>query len=199
MTAAPGRRDRRRAETHARLLAVARERFVAEGFDAVSIESLAHAAGVSRRTFFRYFPTKDAVVFADNSARLARFEVLIEAGSGGAWGRVRAGLLRLAGDFEADREALLAWHRVVQGSSLLLARDLEQDMRWEAVISHALGDVGDAGGRRARVVAGMTMGAVRATLRGWYAGGCAEPLVPLAVEALDLIERGTTALRPEAP
>jgi AcrR family transcriptional regulator len=199
MTAIPGRRDRRRAETRARLVSVARERFVAEGFDAVSIESLAHAAGVSRRTFFRYFPTKDAVVFADNSARLAHFEALVEAGSGAAWARVRAGLLSLAEAFEADRDALLAWHRVVQGSSLLLARDLEQDMRWEAVIAHALGDAGGPAGRRARVVAGMTMGAVRATLRGWYAGGCRAPLVPLAIEALDLIEGGTRTLHGEAP
>jgi AcrR family transcriptional regulator len=54
------------------LAAVAQRLFVADGFEATSIEDVARAAGISRRTFFRYFATKADVLFADSPAELAR-------------------------------------------------------------------------------------------------------------------------------
>ena len=54
------------------LSAVAQRLFVADGFDGTSIEDVARAAGISRRTFFRYFATKADVLFADSPAELAR-------------------------------------------------------------------------------------------------------------------------------
>ncbi|MGZ8745904.1 MAG: TetR family transcriptional regulator, partial [Mycobacterium sp.] len=36
--------------------------FVEHGFDNVTVDDIAVAAGTSPRTFFRYFPTKDEVV-----------------------------------------------------------------------------------------------------------------------------------------
>jgi len=43
------------------LLAVARAEFVAGGFDAVSIDAIARASGVSKETIYRYFPDKEAL------------------------------------------------------------------------------------------------------------------------------------------
>jgi AcrR family transcriptional regulator len=55
-------RSRRRRETqreiHLAALRLARE----DGFDKVTVEMISAAAGVSPRTFFNYFPTKDAAV-----------------------------------------------------------------------------------------------------------------------------------------
>ena len=39
--------------------------FTEQGFDAVPVAVIAKAAGVSHMTFFRYFPTKEAVVVSD--------------------------------------------------------------------------------------------------------------------------------------
>jgi AcrR family transcriptional regulator len=36
--------------------------FIEQGYDETSIDEIAAAAGVSRRTFFRYFPTKEDVI-----------------------------------------------------------------------------------------------------------------------------------------
>jgi AcrR family transcriptional regulator len=51
---------------------VAQRLFVAAGFDATSIDDVARTAGISRRTFFRYFATKADVLFVESSAELAR-------------------------------------------------------------------------------------------------------------------------------
>lgn len=74
---APGVRQRKRALVREALVAAAFRLFHNRGFDAVSVTDVAEAAGVSRRSFFRYFPTKEDVVFAwqdglgEEMARLA--------------------------------------------------------------------------------------------------------------------------------
>ena len=67
-----GRGGRPAATTAHELAAVAQRLFVAGGFEQTSIEDVAAAAGISRRTFFRYFATKADVLFADSPAELAR-------------------------------------------------------------------------------------------------------------------------------
>jgi len=54
-----------------RILAVADERFYAEGIRAVSADRLIAAAGVSKVTFYRHFPSKDDLVLAYLDGRVA--------------------------------------------------------------------------------------------------------------------------------
>ena len=56
-------RARKKRETRERIAAVARELFVARGFDAVTVVDVARAAQVSEATVFNYFPTKDELFF----------------------------------------------------------------------------------------------------------------------------------------
>ncbi|MFD2396631.1 TetR family transcriptional regulator [Prauserella oleivorans] len=75
-------RDRggRPALTSAHELAeVAQTLFLARGFENVSVDDIAAAAGVSRRTFFRYFGTKADVLWVESPAELARFRALLAA------------------------------------------------------------------------------------------------------------------------
>ena len=43
--------------------------FSAQGYISTTIDQIASHAGIGRRTFFRYFPNKEAVLFADFIAR----------------------------------------------------------------------------------------------------------------------------------
>lgn len=61
-SASGGRREERRARTHDALVAAARRIALERGVAEMTAEDIAEAAGVSRRTFFNYFPTLEAVV-----------------------------------------------------------------------------------------------------------------------------------------
>lgn len=56
------RRDQHREDTRRRLLQAARRLVDEHGYDATTVDMVASAAGVSARTFHRYFASKDAVV-----------------------------------------------------------------------------------------------------------------------------------------
>jgi AcrR family transcriptional regulator len=58
-----GLRERKKTETRERIAAVAAALFRARGYDAVTIDEVAVAADVSKKTVFNYFPTKEDLVF----------------------------------------------------------------------------------------------------------------------------------------
>jgi mycofactocin system transcriptional regulator len=66
-----------RGEARARVEQAALDLFTLKGFEAVIIDDIAAAAGISRRTFFRYFATKADAVWGDFAAHTARLERLL--------------------------------------------------------------------------------------------------------------------------
>jgi AcrR family transcriptional regulator len=60
--AAPGRRQRRAAETRLRLFRCALQLFAERGFPNVTVEDITEAADVGKGTFFNYFESKDQVL-----------------------------------------------------------------------------------------------------------------------------------------
>jgi AcrR family transcriptional regulator len=65
-TAVLGLRERKKARTRASIREHAMRLFLQQGFAQTSVEQIAEAAEVSPSTFFRYFPTKEDVVLADD-------------------------------------------------------------------------------------------------------------------------------------
>ena len=75
-----GDRGGRRAATTAHEIAeVAQRLFVEHGFEEVSVEEIAAAAGIGRRTFFRYFATKVDVLFVESPREVASFQACLAA------------------------------------------------------------------------------------------------------------------------
>jgi AcrR family transcriptional regulator len=58
----PSLRDRTRRAVQGELVAIAVRLFAENGYDEVRIDQIAEAAGMSKRSFFRYFASKDALL-----------------------------------------------------------------------------------------------------------------------------------------
>lgn len=194
-------RERKKARTRDAIVRVALELFEEQGFEATTVDQIAQEAEVGRRTFFRYFPTKEAVIYPRHEEQLARFRELLDDGEPGLgpFDRVRRAFLALAEDLTRDRDEMLVQQRVIEASPALIAHDRRLDLAWEAAIARALADP-QPPDHHARVLAGAIMGVVRATLRDWFAGDARGDLVALGTEALDLLEQGVAhhGQRPDA-
>src|SRR3954447_18621354 len=59
---ATGLRERRKAETTLRITEVARRLTAEHGLHGFTVEQVCEAVGISRRTFFNYFPSKDDAI-----------------------------------------------------------------------------------------------------------------------------------------
>jgi len=68
----------------ARVERAALDLFTLRGFDAVTADEVADAAGISRRTFFRYHPTKADAVWGDFARHVARLDRLLREADGSA-------------------------------------------------------------------------------------------------------------------
>jgi mycofactocin system transcriptional regulator len=73
----PHRVGRRRSTTWDHISNVAIDLFAARGFDEVSVDDVAEAAGIARRTLFRYYPSKNALPWGDFDAHLDHMRDLL--------------------------------------------------------------------------------------------------------------------------
>lgn len=184
-------RERKKLRTRDALAAAALRLSAERGFEGVTIDEITAAADVSRRTFFRYFATKEAALFPDYARRLARFRAELAAAPAGetAFASVERAFAAIARVYVQERDEIVAQQRVVDASPALIAYERALDRGWERAVADALeprsraaGGAGGRAGRRARVLAGATMGAVRATLREWLDAGGRPDLRALARE-----------------
>jgi len=102
----PGRRERHKADTRRALADAALRRFAVEGYDATSVDAIAADAGVSARTFFRYFASKDEVLDMGRLERQGELRAAVASAPGTGLAVVRAGVLHLAAGFAGDRERI---------------------------------------------------------------------------------------------
>ncbi len=146
-----GLRERKKRQIYQDVSDIAIRLFLAKGFDAVSVAEVAAAAGISKPTLFRYFPSKEDLVlhrFADHEDEAARVVRAARADTGSGASPIDAlrrhfldGLTRedpVTG--LSDHPQVLAFHRLLYGTPSLVARAYEYQQRSEAALAGALGD-----------------------------------------------------------
>ena len=178
----PGLRDRKKEETRRALREGAARLFAERGFAGTTIEDVAARANVSRRTFFRYFDSKEALLLPDLDdlfdlveAALARQPAAVE-----PLAAVCAALREAAGPFAASSLTALT-HPFEGTEGLVAARLTFAFTHFEERLSLLVGARMRDGGRDAdpdlapdpdaeldldaAVIAGAALAAVRAVLR----------------------------------
>ncbi|MBS2013562.1 MAG: TetR family transcriptional regulator [Deltaproteobacteria bacterium] len=194
-SAETGLRDRNRRDRREALVVAAYELFEQRGYGATTMDDVASRAGLSRRTAFRYFATKEELVFPERDERLAALrELLVPREGETAFETVRRASLTFARRYEGEREQMLRQHRVVSAEPSLLGREQILDRAFEDLIEEAFArgtrDGSGRARRRARVRAAAVVGAIRATLREWLDGGATSDLVRLGRETFAELESG---------
>jgi AcrR family transcriptional regulator len=126
------------------LAAAAEELFVSRGFEQTTVEQIAHAAGVSRRTFFRYFESKDDVL-ADHADRLGErlyAELAVRPSSEAPLEAIRNAMVPAAEAALQGREVLRAMIRLLRETNsvrrVVLARQNRLEERVAALMAKRL-------------------------------------------------------------
>lgn len=154
-------------ETKRRLQEEAIRLFSSRGFDNVTVEEVARAAGVSHMTFFRYFPTKESVVMDDPYDPLLAEAITAQDASLAPLELLRRGVLHAFAQVEEPADKLTRTRiELAEGHPSLRARIWENNQRTGTAIVEALVEAG-ASKLEATVAAGAVLGALTAALFDW--------------------------------
>ncbi len=129
-----------RADVRHDLSTAAIDLFLANGYDRTTVDDIAAAAGVARRTFFRYFRSKEDAVFPDHDACLKRVEEHLSRIDPTQPPLVAAGeaahlVLAMYAD---DAQASVRRYRLVHEIELLRERELIATSRYQRAITNYL-------------------------------------------------------------
>ncbi len=179
----------RTLRTRARILDAALDLFERQGYDATTVNQIADAAGVTAMTFFRHFPTKDAVLVTDPYDPLIAEAVGAQPAGLPPLERTRLGLLVALGDITPIEDAT-ARRRVAivaQSPSLRAAVAVGTEATQEAIVARLVADGVDR--LDAAIAASACLAATTAALLAW---GSAPDDVTLA----HLVRRALAQLAP---
>ncbi|MGY2083548.1 TetR/AcrR family transcriptional regulator [Blastococcus sp. SYSU DS0539] len=201
MTDSSDYRRRRWEATHERIFAAAVQLFEDEGFDQVSVGSIATAAGVSVPTFYAHYPSKEHLVMRLAAPEEVAALIAAQPAELPLAVRIRrAAVDSLSGIAGEDRAQLHARWQIIAGSPALRHRAGEFDRITATMAAEALAEGGPP--RTADlVVASAYLAAYTTGLLVWADSGdetALEQCVEAAFEALEQA-RSVNPAEPGAP
>ncbi|MGH2751707.1 MAG: TetR family transcriptional regulator [Actinomycetota bacterium] len=140
MTVELGVRERKKLAARTALTSAALSLFQRNGFDATTVNDIAHLAGMSPRTFFRYFDTKEDVVFQDAPRHLEALRSYLrdrpESETNGA--ALRAALLSFAEMLEVERDEIQLRAQLASSARTLAERAAIEVQNWSLALAEEL-------------------------------------------------------------
>jgi len=193
-----GRREHKKARTRDDLVEAAVRLFQRSGFESTTVEDIAQEAGVSPRTFFRYFASKEEVVFHRWRQELEELERALESRPAGesAFDGVRAAVIDYLRRYEEEPEFQLLRARIIFKSPAVEAYSLQLLHRWHSVLTESVAQrmkVDPAEDVRPVLLAGCAIMAMRASLGPWLHSRGKAPVESYAIEAFEQLRRGFPA------
>ena len=188
-----GRRDRKKMATRIAIEDAAARLYATRGFKETSVPDITEMANVSQRTFYRYFASKEDVLFGSWRQDLAVTVRLIESRppNESPLEAMRGALLAMAEHFEQNRERY-SFIAQLSASSRDVAAYQGRVIIPAIVEAFAEGlarrlDVEALTDLRPYVFAGVAAAAVNAAMIVWVTGLGTEPLENVLLDALDLL------------
>ena len=185
-------RERKRQITLDRIAEAGLKLFIEHGYEATTLDAIAAASGISRRTFFYYLKSKEDVLLAHESGKFPqslRPTFLKQSPDQSPIDAARKTLLALASMYET-RESILA-DRILRSMEALRLRKEALLVQMEDVLAEAMYELWPDPARRPalRLDAMMAMGTLRVAKENWRREEAARPLTRYIDEAFDLLDR----------
>lgn len=187
----PGRREQKREETRQRIAQAGLRLFVEHGYEATTLDAIAEAAGIARRTFFYYFKSKEEVLQIWQSSGFVDAlgpAMLEESTEQRPIEAVRHCLTKLCSRYE--NKLAVQVDALMQSTEALRARKQAVYVEMEESIFASLCQLWPAPERRAslRLVAMVTVSLLRSSKEEWRKDGGEQSIsgyLERAFEALD--------------
>ena len=190
-----GLRERTRRAIQKEITEAAERLFVERGYEATTIEHIAEAVGMSRRTVYRYFSTREDVVLgkfdvvADEVLDALRRRPVDEP----VWASLRHSFDRLVVHLDDAGNTGLAepMQRILFGTPGLLARYLEKIERIQGAVELVVRERAETAGTpwadddpAPRAIVAAALGCVLAAQHAWLAGGAKEKFAVMVDRAM---------------
>jgi AcrR family transcriptional regulator len=189
-----GLRERKKRETRRAINLAALDLVEEKGFSAVTTEEIAARAGVSARTFFNYFPSKEAAVIGTTQEELESYAAAIESPLPGETpvASLRRVVASMIAPSSVDRELRAKRRRILLGEPALAPALVGNNIRIENALTAALErrlGVRPGASLEARVTVTVALATVRACIEHQQSGGTGR-LETNIDRAFDLVAAG---------
>jgi len=192
----PSTRTEHKERTRDALRSAALRLFATKGFDDTTADEIAEQAGVSGRTFFRYFPTKESVLWAGERQWVEAFidrypaqpEALDDVDA------MCATIIELAPGLGPARRSLLLYQKAVASSVTLRGRERDHSQEDIEKMSEAIATRRGLDGvdESCLLLAAVGMLAYRRALDSWLRGPGDDDLAVVIADEFDALTRNFT-------
>lgn len=185
-----GLRERKRLETLRRITDAGIRLFSAHGYEATTLDAIAAEAGISRRTFFHYFKSKDEILLSLQRGLGEKLSaaLMLQPVEQPPLVAVRKAMLQIVAPYSS--EELIALDRLMRASEAVQARKQAGYILDEALVFAALCRRWPQEPEIAlRLVAMLAIGASRIALDVWSRDNGIRPLETYVAETFEALER----------
>jgi AcrR family transcriptional regulator len=136
----PSLRDKHKEQTRRALRGAALKLFAVRGYDATTTEEIAEKAGVATRTLFRYFPTKEHVLYHGEQDWINDFvdKYLAQPATLSDLEAMRVTLVSLTPHVAKSRQSMLLYKRALESSPTLRGREHVHQEEIVAIMAQAV-------------------------------------------------------------
>ncbi|MEV7723618.1 TetR family transcriptional regulator [Streptomyces sp. NPDC087917] len=174
--------DRSRQAVVASIFDTAMRLFDEQGYESTTIAQIAKEAGISQRSLFRYFGTKEDIVCGEQDELGEMLRTVVESQPAGAtpWEALRAGLLAIL-EAHGTPEEVLRMTTLIFNTPSLRARYTQKRWHWQesvlpGIAARMAGDDGPVPEVRAAAVVATVFACADAATEAWIrSAGRADP------------------------